>query len=289
VTGRGRLGDGLDGVDRAALVAFDDLTGPRSFAPVLVLIAAYQEEATIGAVLDALPTQVGEGDLAVDRLVVVDGGRDATARVAAEHGAFVCACATNRGQGAALRLGYRIARDRGARYVATTDADGQYVADELGRLVEPLQRGDADFVTGSRWLGSQQQASLTRRVGSRVFAWVATRLSGQRITDTSFGFRAMTADVTAHVTLRQPQYQSAELLLEVLGAGYRVLEVPMTMRARQHGRSKKGSNLRFGAAYTRAVLATGWRLRQARRRPPRPRPEPRSVVAVGAREDHPVE
>ncbi len=194
----------------------------------------------------------------------------------------MCACQTNRGQGAALRLGYYLARTHGAEYLVTTDADGQYVADQLARLLAPLLHDDADFVTGSRWLGHQEPASLVRRIGSRFFARVATRLSGQQITDTSFGFRALRADVTADLTLRQPQYQSAELLLEVLGRGYRVREVPMTMRARQSGRSKKGSNLRFGAAYARSVVATTWRNRAARSRP-----APSGVRGPVA--EHPVE
>jgi len=280
----GRLGDGLDEVDQAALDEFQSRFGAPGFTPVVVLTAAYQEAATIGPVLDAVPPECD--GLRVDRLVVVDGGTDDTAAIALDRGAYVCVCPTNRGQGAALRLGYHLARARGARYIVTTDADGQYVADELPRLLGPLLRDEADFVTGSRWLGSQEPASLVRRVGSRVFARITSTLSGQPITDTSFGFRAMKAAVTGEVTLRQPQYQSAELLLEVLGHGYRVVEVPMTMRARRSGRSKKGSSLQFGFAYSRAVLATWWRLRTSRRSRAGARG---SAASVRPGEDHPVE
>ena len=199
-------------------------------------------------------------------------------------------CPTNRGQGAALRLGYYLARTRGARFLVTTDADGQYVADELPRLLEPLVRDEADFVTGSRWLGSQERASLVRRVGSRLFARVATVISGQPITDTSFGFRAMKTELTRELVLRQPQYQSAELLLEVLGRGYRVVEVPMTMQARRSGRSKKGSSLHFGVAYARSVATTSRRIRASRRAAARGSgPGPASTRGGPAVEHDPIE
>jgi len=85
------------------------------------------------------------------------------------------------------------------------------------------------------------------------------------VTDTSFGFRAMRAGIPATVTLTQPQYQSAELLVGVLRRGYRVVERPMTMRRRGGGHSKKGNNLVYGARYARVVLGTWWRERKTTR------------------------
>ena len=81
---------------------------------------------------------------------------DATASAAAAAGSAACATSpVNRGQGAALRLGYWLARARGARVIATLDADGQYEPLELERVVEPILAGRADFVTGSRRLGQR--------------------------------------------------------------------------------------------------------------------------------------
>jgi MYXO-CTERM domain-containing protein len=246
--------------DEAALAGIDP---ELRFPPVVVLIAAYNEARAIGSVLDAVPaTCCG---LAVASLVVVDGAGDGTAEVARAHGAVVCDVPVNRGQGAALRLGYHLAAERGARYVVTTDADGQYELSELPLLLEPLVAGEADFVTGSRRLGANESTDQVRRLGTRVFAGLVSLLTGQRITDTSFGFRAMRAEVPAAVTLDQPQYQSAELLIGVLSRGYRVVERPMTMRRRTEGRSKKGGNLLYGARYTRVVLGTWWRDRKITR------------------------
>ncbi len=250
--------------DPAAIAAFDARYGLVAFAPVVVVVAAFNEAASIGAVLDELPTACA--GLGVDTLVVVDGATDATADVAAGHGARVCVLSRNRGQGVALRVGYRLAGRGGARYIVTTDADGQYVGTELGRLLGPLVDDTADFVTGSRWLGHQETTDQVRRLGSRVFAWVASRLTGRRITDTSFGFRAMTAEVPASLTLRQAQYQSSELLMAAIAHGYRITEVPMTQRVRAQGRSKKGHALRYGASYGRVLIGTWLRHRGDRAR-----------------------
>jgi hypothetical protein len=251
-----------DEADAAALRDFQQRYGAVGLAPIVVVIAAYNEAEAIGPVLDAIPGRCR--GLEVDALVVVDGASDATAEVARRHGAHVCDVPVNRGQGAALRLGYQIARQAGARYVVTTDADGQYDLDELPLLLEPLLADRADFVTGSRALGGNHGAAPLRRLGSVLFAWLVSALTGQKVSDTSFGFRAMKAPVTAAVTLAQPQYQSAELLIGVLARGFRVLEQPMTMRARTAGRSKKGNSLVYGWSYGRVVLGTWLRERNPR-------------------------
>lgn len=85
---------------------------------------------------------------------------------------------------------------------------------------------DADFVTGSRVLGRQETSDPVRHLGVRVFAGLASVLTRRRLTDTSFGFRAMKAEVTQAVTLTQAQYQASELLLGVILHGFRVREQP---------------------------------------------------------------
>jgi glycosyltransferase involved in cell wall biosynthesis len=208
--------------------------------------------------------------------VVADGCADATAKEADAAGAVVADVPVNRGQGAALRLGYRIAREGGARFIVTTDADGQYNPAEIPSLLQPIIDGRADFVTGSRQLGSQESHDPVRRAGTLFFAFLVSTLTGQRVSDTTFGLRAMRAEVTGAVRLSQPQYQASELLIGVITHGYRVLEVPATIHRRRVGESKKGSNplyglhlpgvnnLFYGTRFMRVVLGT-W-LRERRRR-----------------------
>ena len=234
----------------------------RELPPVAIVIAAYNEADVIGQVIEALPAEICGLKTAV--VVVSDGSKDKTAGVAKDHGALVADVPVNRGQGAALRLGYRLAREGGARYIVTTDADGQYNPAEMERVLAPVVAGEADFVTGSRTLGSQETNDPVRRLGTWVFAVTISVLTRQHVTDSSFGLRAMRAEVTGVVRLEQPQYQSSELLIAVLAHGFKVAEVPATIHKRQVGESKKGHNAIYGLHFAGVVLGTWWRERQRR-------------------------
>lgn len=250
--------------DTSALDAFAADYPEVKLPPVAVVIAAYNEAKGIHTVLDGIPRATGGDDpLEIATIVVVDGGTDDTAAIARDCGAYVCEMPHNRGQGAALRLGYHLARSGGARYIVTTDADGQYDSGRLPELLDPLRNDEADLVIGSRRLGDDHSRDPVRRTGVRVFALIISILTGTRVTDTSSGFRAMHAHVTANVTLNQPQYQTSELLIGVLSRGYRVVEMPVTMRVRNQGKSKKGNNLVFGTRYARVVFSTWARERAA--------------------------
>jgi glycosyltransferase involved in cell wall biosynthesis len=261
-------------VDDDAIKTLIDAYGDRvtSLPPVAIVIAAYNEEGAIGPVIEALPAEVC--GLATTTIVVADGCADRTAAEAGEAGATVADVPVNRGQGAALRLGYRIARDGGAAYIITTDADGQYNPAEMATVLAPVVAGEADFVTGSRRLGSQETKDMIRRAGVRFFAGTISLLTGQAISDTTFGLRAMRAEVTGAVLLAQPQYQASELLIGVITHGYKVAEVPATIHRRRVGESKKGqnplyklhipgvNNLFYGLRFARVAYGTWWRERQ---------------------------
>jgi glycosyltransferase involved in cell wall biosynthesis len=251
-------------IDDAAATAFFSQHGTRATAlpPVAIVIAAYNEEGVVGSVVDALPNTLC--GLSTMPIVVSDGSKDGTVEEANAHGTLVCDVPVNRGQGAALRLGYRLAREGGAQYIITTDADGQYNPAEMDAVLRPVVEGRADFVTGSRKLGSQETKDPVRRLGTWVFAVTISLLTGQRITDSSFGLRAMRAEVTGAIRLEQPQYQSSELLIAVLTHGFRVTEVPATIHKRKVGESKKGHNAIYGLKYAGVVLGTWWRERQRR-------------------------
>jgi glycosyltransferase involved in cell wall biosynthesis len=265
-------------VDDDAIKAFIDAYGERStkLPPVAIVIAAYNEQGAIGPVVGSLPEQVC--GLAATAVVVADGCADGTAAEARQAGAMVCDVPVNRGQGAALRLGYRLAREGGADYIVTTDADGQYNPAEMDRVLGPVVAGEADFVTGSRRLGSQETKDVIRRAGVLFFAGTISLLTGQRISDTTFGLRAMRAEVTAAVRLEQPQYQASELLIGIITHGYKVAEVPATIHRRRVGESKKGqnplyrlhlpgvNNFFYGLRFARVAYGTWWRERRRIRR-----------------------
>jgi Glycosyl transferase family 2 len=250
---------------RAPVTAFFAAHPPGAGARVAIVIPALNEEPTIAEVLREIPREMA--GQATEVIVVVDGSSDATAAKAAEAGALVCDIPVNRGQGTVYKLGYWLARMRGAQVIATIDADGQYVPQELERLVEPIVAGRADFVNGSRRLGTELTTDPVRHAGVIFFGGLVSLLLRQRITDPACGLRGMRAEVSEAVTLEQPQYQSSELLISTAMMGFRVIEVPTTMRDRPDGATatKKGPNLLYGVRFARAVLGTWRRERRAAR------------------------
>ncbi len=246
-------------IDRAAAQAYFAEFGKRAkvLPPVAIVIAAYNESGVVGQVISKLPGKLCGLKTAV--IVVSDGSRDDTATEAGEHGALVCDVPVNRGQGAALRLAYRLAREGNADYIVSTDADGQYNPKEMERVLKPVVDGEADFVSGSRQLGSEETKDPVRRAGVRVFALLISLMVWQRVTDPSFGLRAMRAAVTGAVRLEQPQYQSSELLIGVLAHGFTYKEVPATIHKRRVGESKKGHNFFYGLHFAGVILRTWWR------------------------------
>lgn len=260
----------LEPEERAAAGMFLSAHPPKLGAPLAVVIPAYNEGPTVAGVVTEIPRQAA--GLQVEVIVVVDGARDGTAAKAASAGALVCDVPVNRGQGAALKLGYWLARARGATVIVTIDADGQYEPSEIERVVAPILADDADFVSGSRRLGAELTTDRTRHLGVIVFGALISVLVRHRITDPACGLRAMRAEVTGAVRLEQPQYQASELMISAALSGYRVAEVATTMRDRGvHATgTKKGGNFGYGVRFARAALRTWMRDRTAARTRLRP-------------------
>jgi glycosyltransferase involved in cell wall biosynthesis len=244
----------------AAIEAFHAANPDLRFPDVAVVIAALDEEDCIADVLREIPrTACG---LQIDTLVIDDGSTDRTSEVAKAEGVHVARLERNCGHGVALRVGYQLAREHGARFIVTLDADGQWDPRELEPVLQPLADGEADFVIGSRVLGSTETDDRFRQSGVHVFAWLVSRLTGVKVTDTSSGYRAMRSEVTATVRQEQVQYQTSELLIGAIAQGYRIAERPIVMRKRIAGESKKGHNLIYGFRYCRVILRTWWRERR---------------------------
>lgn len=256
--------------EREAAQAFLEMYPAGLGAPLAIVMPAFNEEHTVGEVITEIPQEVA--GLPAEVIVVVDGARDQTAAAAIAAGALVCDVPVNGGQGRALKLGYWLARARGAEVITTIDADGQYEPAEIAAVVQPILDEEADFVSGSRRLGTELTTDLTRHLGVIVFGAILTLLVRHRVTDPACGLRAMRADLTANVNLQQPQYQASELMISAAAAGYRLAEVPTTMRDRGANASatKKGGNLLYGVRFARAVTHTWWRERRAARNRLRP-------------------
>ncbi len=237
---------------------FDARYPDLSLAPVVALVCAYEEQDNLGDVLKRIPSEAC--GLPVTPVVVVDGGDDATDRVAIDGGAVTFVFPVNLGHGVALRVGYDLCVGAGARYVVTLDADGQNDPAEIETMLRPLVDDAADFVVASRRLGVDETTDRYRRTGVVFFSWLMNRLTGAQLTDTSNGYRALRATMLSDVVgrLEQDQYQTAELLITCLSRGWRVAERPTVWHERLSGQSKKGGNLLYGFRYAAVILRT-WR------------------------------
>jgi glycosyltransferase involved in cell wall biosynthesis len=196
----------------------------------------------VAAVIKQIPAMI-EGHHVVP-VVVSDGSTDRTAAVAREAGAYVAELPIRRGGGLALRVGYEIALQLGAQVVVTPV------------VIAPILAGDADYVNGSRLLGSFERESLVRHLGVHVFSGIITVLTGRRITDPSSGFRAARADLLERVVLKQDQFWTTEILIEALRHRARVVEVPVTFLARAGGESKKPKSFRYGWYFLKVIIRT---------------------------------
>ena len=241
---------------------FDARHPDLKLSPVVGLVCAFEEEANIRAVLEAMPDEAC--GLAVTTLVVVDGGHDKTDQVASDAGAVTFVLGENLGHGYALRVGYALCMELGADYVVTLDADGQNDPAEIPVMLQPLVDDEADFVVASRVLGRDTTSDRFRKAGVRVFSWIMSAMGHTRLTDTSNGYRALRVTLLDDVAHRlvQPQYQTAELLIVAMRRGWRVAERPTVWLPRASGTTKKGKNWLFGFRYGRVVLETWWKVRK---------------------------
>ncbi len=243
-----------DLVDHMALGRLDEADTAPLRGSLAVVLPAYNEADNIAAVLGEMPAQID--DMPVRPIVIADGCTDATEAVAERLGAIVIRRDLRRGSGAAVRLGYTAALRAGARIVVTIDADGQHDPKEMEVLVRPLLDGDADMVQGSRVLGSFEVESSVRKHGVTLFAKLLTTLGRTRITDPSTGYRAITSQALRRLDLKQDQFYVSEVILDAGRKGLRVVEVPITLRRRASGTTKKPAAFRYAWGFSKAIVRT---------------------------------
>ncbi len=219
----------------------------------LVVVPAYQEEQALPGTLKELHDVVPE----LDVLVVDDGSRDATAKVAAAAtDVTVARLPFNLGVGAAVRTGLRYAVDNGYQRVVVVDADGQHDPATIATLLGALDDG-ADMVIGSRFAGgSSFDVGRARGRAMKSLHRVVRWQTGQSFTDTTSGFRAFDAPVVAMLARDYPvEYlaDTVEVLLMVCRAGYKVVEVPVAMRTRAGGQPS-ARHLQLAYNYLRLMI-----------------------------------
>ena len=219
---------------------------------IAVVIPAKDEGATIGALLDGV-SKVSVPGHDLHPIVVDDGSTDATAAIARGRGAEVVTHPGNRGLGAAVRTGLRAAVVSGAVAVAYLDADLEYAPGDIPKLVEPVISGRADYVLGSRFRGGVRGMRLYRRIGNYAFTALLVLLTGARITDGQTGMRAFSREAADRAEIVHDYNYAQVLTLDLLRKGFRLEEVPIRYRVREHGESF----IRW--SYPAKVLPAIWR------------------------------
>ena len=203
---------------------------------VLVIMPAHNEARNIGPIIEGVRRRVPGAEI----LVVDDASADCTAQVAAAAGADVVSLPCNLGYGGAVQTGFRYAVAQGHDFGVIMDADGQHDPADIPALLGPVTNGEADLALGSRFLGRLEYTpSWARRMGMALFRRLATRMTGQRITDPTSGFQAMTREVMQFFARDNypSDFPDADTIITVHFAGFRIREAPVTMRERLSGRS----------------------------------------------------
>jgi glycosyltransferase involved in cell wall biosynthesis len=212
----------------------------------LVIIPAFNEEGSLGAVLDELARVTPD----LDVVVVSDGSTDGTVEIAQKARCAVVALPYNIGIGGALRTGFAYAVRQGYDRAVQFDGDGQHDPLQVVPLLEELERG-SDMVIGSRFaVGGDVTYAVggARRLAMRFLGRLVKLLVGQRFTDTSSGFRAFSRPLLEFFARTYPvEYMdSVEALVLACNAGFTVTEVGVNMRGRTGGAP---SNRRFRLVY----------------------------------------
>jgi DNA-binding response OmpR family regulator len=192
---------------------------------VLAVIPAYNEERFIGSVV------LKAAQFAGQVVVVDDGSTDATAEVAQKAGALVVRHHENRGKGAALSTAFSLTSRFNPDVVVMLDADGQHLPEELSLVIDPVLKGEADIVIGSRYLNGASHVPRLRSWGHRAFNAFTNFTSGVSVSDSQSGFRAFSPQALGIISLHSNGFSvESEMQFLAKERDLRLVEVPVTIQ-----------------------------------------------------------
>lgn len=205
---------------------------------ICVIVPAYNEQKNIISVLQDIH---GANENYVIT-VINDGSTDGTAHIARKEGtAKVISLPCNLGIGGAVQTGFKYARENNFDIAIQFDGDGQHIAAEIQKLLEPVLQDEADAVIGSRFLHKNQQgfrSTFMRRVGIKIFEMICRVFIGQRISDCTSGFRAYNRKAIEMLAKNYPtDFPEPESVILLKQNNFRIKEVAVEMKERVHGSS----------------------------------------------------
>lgn len=206
---------------------------------LLVTIPALNEEKNIGKVIKAIPKKIA-GISKIKTLVVDDGSTDKTANVARLCGAEVINQPSNIGVGAAFNRGLQYAIEKNFDIMVNIDGDGQFNPQDIKKLVKPIQRNLADFVTASRFIDKSfcPEIPQIKLWGNKAIAYLINKLTGRKFSDVSCGFRAYSQEAMLSLNLTGEFTYIHEVFLDLVFKRLKILEVPVKVKYFSSRRSR---------------------------------------------------
>jgi glycosyltransferase involved in cell wall biosynthesis len=199
---------------------------------LIIQIPCLNEAETLPATLAELPRSIPGIDV-IEVLVVDDGSRDGTARVAREAGVdHVLRLRRNKGLAAAFAAGIDASLKQGADFIVNTDADNQYPGHQIPRLLEPLLSGAADIVIGDRNIAEVLHMSWRKRQLQRLGSWVVRQVSNTTVPDTTSGFRAYTREAALRMTIVSEFSYTLETIIQAGKKRMAIAHVPIETNPR---------------------------------------------------------
>ncbi|MDF3014460.1 MAG: glycosyl transferase family 2 [Cellvibrio sp.] len=221
---------------------------------ILIIIPAYNEEKNIGKVIQSLY----DAEPDYQCLVVNDGSRDNTQHEAEASGlATVIQLPSNLGIGGAVQTGFKYGFYNNFDYAIQFDGDGQHLASEIPKLLDPLRANEYDVCIGSRFVEKTLgfQSTFMRRIGIRIFEFMSRLLIHKKITDSTSGFRAYNKQAIAFLAANYPtDYPEPETVILLGKNDFRIREVSVEMIERQGGESSI-SGLKSAHYMIKVILA----------------------------------
>ena len=216
---------------------------------LVVLIPAFNEESVIEKTILSIPRKIPNVDK-VEVLVIDDGSTDKTVDYALNAGADkIISHPTNEGVGVAFMTGIRNAIIRNADIVITLDADSQFDANEIPKLMKPILNRQADVVIGSRFLdGKLTNYPKIKIFGNNVFTKIVSWTTGQKFTDTQTGFRAYSKDTLLSISVVNEFTYTQEVLMDLKFKGFKISEVPVSVSYNDKRKSRVVKNI-FNYSY----------------------------------------